>query len=207
MGTPTNPFINTGSKIVGDSIKGMYKKMDSEGFKAGDEFAMSVKEGLIIGSTIVLGDRDVEVTLRRLTKALTKTDLRKLLNADSEVEKAMEEILPENMKNKMAGASGDPTGDGTISKEELSSFVETMKSKENVKKIMAALKKVAPEIYTAMVAERDVYMGRGLDELGDNLKGKKVDSTVAIVGMAHVDGIETYLSSMGWKELAYPCPR
>ena len=82
-----------------------------------------------------------------------------------------------------------------------------MKSKENVKKIMAALKKVAPEIYTAMVAERDVYMGRGLDELGDNLKGKKVDSTVAIVGMAHVDGIETYLSSMGWKELAYPCPR
>ena len=210
MGTPSNPFINTGSKIVGDSIKGMYKKMDSEGFKAGDEFAMSVKEGLIIGSTIVLGDRDVEVTLRRLTKALTKTDLRKLLNADSEVEKAMEEVLPENIKNKLQSAgttSGDPMGDGTISKEELSSFVETMKSKENVKKIMAALKKVAPEIYTAMVAERDVYMGRGLDELGDNLKGKKVDSTVAIVGMAHVDGIETYLSSMGWKELAYPCPR
>ena len=28
-----------GSKVVGDSVKGMYQKMESEGFKAGDEFA------------------------------------------------------------------------------------------------------------------------------------------------------------------------
>ena len=44
--------------------------------------------------------------------------------------------------------------DITISKQEFTTFVETMKAKENVKKIMGALKSMAPEIYEAMVAER-----------------------------------------------------
>jgi hypothetical protein len=227
--TTSNPFdvqaklVNVGSKYVGDAVKGMYGKLESEGFKAGDEFAMSVREGLAIGSTIVLGDRDVEVTLRRLTQALAKTDIRKLLSANSEVERSMEELLPDNMKNQLKQTSGGNTvsnnvgdasinvssmgfeGDMAIDKQEFQTFVETMKAKENVKKIMKALEKTAPEIYQAMVAERDVYMARGLDELSVNVNGK-VDNTVAVVGMAHVDGIERYLASQGWQALSYPCP-
>lgn len=218
----SNPFdvksklVDAGSKVVGNSVKSMYGKLESEGFKAGDEFAMSVREGLALGSTIVLGDRDVEVTLRRLTQAIAKTDLRKLLSADSEVEKSMEGLLPEGMKSQMNNGGGGSNGDMsvtstgqddvTIDKLEFKTFVETMKAKENVKKIMAALQKTAPEIYEAMVAERDVYMGRGLDELGINLKESSVDDTVAVVGMAHVDGIERYLATKGWKEMSYPCP-
>ena len=87
------------------------------------------------------------------------------------------------------------------------SFVETMKAKENVKKIMGALKETAPEIYQAMVAERDVYMARGLDELGMNVQsGSSVETTVAVMGMAHVDGVENYLATNGWKDMSYPCP-
>ena len=141
---PVNPFINSGSKVVGNSVKNMYSKMESDGFKAGDEFAQAVKEGLAYGSTIVLGDRDVEITLQRLTRALTKTDIRKLLSADSEVEKAMAGLLPESMENKLKETSkggGDITA---ISKDEMSSFVETMKAKDNVKAIMNALRQTAP---------------------------------------------------------------
>jgi len=47
----TNPFINSGSKVVGNSVKNMYSKMESDGFKAGDEFAQAVNEGLNNGST------------------------------------------------------------------------------------------------------------------------------------------------------------
>lgn len=198
----SNPMVTFGSKVVGDSVKGMYGKLESEGFKAGDEFVMSVREGLAIGSTIVLGDRDVEVTLKRLTQALGKTDLRKLLSSNSEVEKSMEGLLPQEMKNQMKQSSDSVTmgvDDATFN-----SFVETMKAKENVKKIMAALKDTAPEIYEAMVAERDVYMARGLDELGNNVK-TSVDTTVAVMGMAHVDGVERYLASNGWNEMSYPC--
>jgi pheromone shutdown protein TraB len=195
-------MVTFGSKVVGDSVKGMYGKLESEGFKAGDEFVMSVREGLTIGSTIVLGDRDVEVTLKRLTQALGKTDLRKLLSSNSEVEKSMEGLLPQEMKNQMKQSSDSVTmgvDDATFN-----SFVETMKAKENVKKIMAALKDTAPEIYEAMVAERDVYMARGLDELGNNVK-TSVDTTVAVMGMAHVDGVERYLAANGWNEMSYPC--
>ncbi|KAL7428115.1 hypothetical protein ACHAXH_003256 [Discostella pseudostelligera] len=188
----SNPFdvqsklVNAGSKVVGNSVKSMYSKLESEGFKAGDEFAMSVREGLAIGATIVLGDRDVEVTLQRLTKAITKTDIRKLLSADSEVEKSMEALLPEGMKSQLKqpsyglGGNGDGNSSGatsmgmddvTISKQDFNTFVETMKAKENVRNIMSALQKTAPEIYEAMVAERDIYMGQGIDELGLNLKG------------------------------------
>ncbi|KAL7466758.1 hypothetical protein ACHAXS_007040 [Conticribra weissflogii] len=219
-----NPFdiqsklVNVGSKYVGNAVKGMYGKLESEGFKAGDEFAMSVREGLAIGSTIVLGDRDVEVTLKRLTQALAKTDLRKLLSADSEVEKSMESLLPEGMKkqmveqqqqqnhpNNLTSMGIDPSM--SIDKQEFNTFVETMKAKENVKKIMNALKATAPEIYEAMVAERDVYMARGLDELDVSLggNGKSVDTTVAVMGMAHVDGVEKYLAEKGWREMRYPC--
>ena len=201
----SNPLVNVGSKYVGNAVKGMYTKLESEGFKAGDEFINSVREGLAIGSTIVLGDRDVEVTLKRLTQALTKTDIRKLLSSDSEVEKSMEGLLPDQMKSNMNQPSDSVTmgvDDATFN-----SFVETMKAKENVKKIMGALKETAPEIYQAMVAERDVYMARGLDELGMNVKsGSSVETTVAVMGMAHVDGVENYLATNGWKDMSYPCP-
>lgn len=219
---PTNPFdvqsrlVNAGAKVVGDTVKSMYTKLESEGFKAGDEFATSVREGLAIGSTIVLGDRDVEVTLRRLTRALTKTDIRKLLSPDSDIERSMEGLLPEGMKKSLeqsgnggGGGNGSMTSgvDALVSKEDLNTFIETMKAKDNIKKIMSALRTTAPEIYEAMVAERDVYMGQGLDELDLNLAGGgSVESTVAVVGMAHVDGIERYLASKGWIAKSYPCP-
>jgi hypothetical protein len=221
----TNPFdiqsrlVDAGSKVVGDSVKSMYTKLESEGYKAGDEFATSVREGLAIGATIVLGDRDVEITLRRLTRALTKTDIRKLLSPDSDIERSMEGLLLEGMKKSLeqqsanGGRGGNPLGDESmtsgvgalVSKQDLNSFVETMKAKENIKKIMSALRTTAPEIYDAMVAERDIYMGQGLDEL-TLVGGRSVDHTVAVVGMAHVDGIERYLASKGWTEMRYPCP-
>ncbi|KAL3810695.1 hypothetical protein ACHAXA_004641 [Cyclostephanos tholiformis] len=227
----TNPFdvnsrlVDAGSRVVGESVKNMYTKLESEGFKAGDEFATSVREGLAIGSTIVLGDRDVEVTLRRLTRALVRTDIRKLLAPDSEVERSMEELLPEGMKKSLRQSSsnagvggGSDIGPGntdrmtsmgldvSIDKRDFNDFVETMKAKDNIKKIMSALRNTAPEIYEAMVAERDEYMGRGLDELGQNLTGRSIGRTVAVVGMAHVDGIERFLASRGWTEMRYPCP-
>ena len=79
----------------------------------------------------------------------------------------------------------------------------SVKTKDNVKKTMSALKKTAPEIYAAMVAERDIYMAKGLDELGRNLSNELCRQTVAVVGNV---GIETYLASARWKEVVCHCP-
>jgi pheromone shutdown protein TraB len=116
--------------------------------------------------------------------------MKKLLAADSEMEENMKQFMPEES----LGKSG-----GEMSKDEFTYFVETIKAKENVKMLMANLKSVAPEIYQAMVGERDLYMANGLDRLDE------FDSIVAVMGIAHVDGVETILKSRGWVEVKNPC--
>jgi Uncharacterized homolog of PrgY (pheromone shutdown protein) len=184
-------LLNKASQLVGNTIKGLYQKLESEGFSAGEEFIVAVREGLNVGSQIVLGDQDVEVTLRRLTEALSKTDMKKLLAADAEIEQNMKQLLPADIAKSVNGS-------GEMSKEEFRYFVETIKAKENVKMLMANLQSVAPEVYQAMVGERDVYMANGLDRLN------QFDSIVAVMGVAHVDGVERTLKERGWEEIKYP---
>jgi pheromone shutdown protein TraB len=194
-----NPFnikeqlLNRASQVVGNTIKGLYQKLESEGFSAGEEFIVAVREGLNVGSKIILGDQDVEITLRRLTEALSKTDIKKLLAADAEIEQNMKQLIPPDVAKSVSGASS-----GEMSKEEFAYFVETIKAKENVKILMASLKSVAPEVYQAMVGERDIYMANGLDRLN------QFDSIVAVMGVAHVDGVERTLKERGWEEIKYP---
>mmetsp|Transcript_31928 Transcript_31928/g.36896 ORF Transcript_31928/g.36896 Transcript_31928/m.36896 type:complete len:81 (-) Transcript_31928:57-299(-) len=79
-------------------------------------------------------------------------------------------------------------------------MVEILKTKDNVKALMANLKRAAPEIYGAMVAERDEYMARGLNELPN-----KYLTTVAVMGLAHIDGVEQNLMASGWTQAIPMC--
>ena len=161
----------------------MYKNLDQAGFKPGEEFLLAVKEGQSIGADIVLGDRDVEVTLRRLTQALAVTDVQKLMDPDNELEQSLRELLP---------SGGDPsmaTKDPAAMKEELSTFVESIKTRESVRKIMGQLKEIAPALVQVMLEERDAYMAGGLDTLN------QYTVIVAVMGIAHLDGVEANVSN------------
>jgi pheromone shutdown protein TraB len=64
-----NPIVQIQQRIfessanaVGNAIRGLYKKLASEGIDAGQEFAIAIKEGLALGATVVLGDQDVDLT-------------------------------------------------------------------------------------------------------------------------------------------------
>jgi pheromone shutdown protein TraB len=127
---------------------------------------------------------------------LAKTDLKKLLAADSELEANMNKLLPSDMQN----ADNLQKSGGEMSTEQLKYFVETVKAKDNVRLLMNNLKSVAPEVYQAMVAERDVFMANGLDTLD------QFESIVAVMGIAHVDGVENTLRSRGWIEMKPACP-
>lgn len=176
----------------------MYKKLDSAGFQAGEEFVVAIREGQKIGSDIVLGDRDVEVTLGRVAEGLARTDLNALLNPDSELEQSLKELVPSQVAS--AGNNGEI---GDLSDEEFrkefSSFVETMKAKENVRKVMGQLQRIAPALYEALVSERDAYMAAGLNGLDE------LETIVAVMGVAHVDGVERNLEMNGWKAVAPRC--
>ena len=124
------------------------------------------------------------------------------MSPDSELERTLEEMVPVNaaMGDRLAGANGSDQLSDAEFKEELTSFVETMKTKENVKKIMGQLQRVAPLLYEALVSERDVYMATGLNGLNE------LETIVAVVGIAHADGIETTLQQNGWKAANPKCP-
>ncbi len=124
---------------------------------------------------------------------MAKTDLKKLLAADSELEENMKQLLPKDIN------ANDIQNGGDMSTEQLKYFVETVKAKDNVKLLMSNLKAVAPEVYEAMVAERDVYMANGLDQLD------QFESIVGVMGIAHIDGVENTLRSRGWVEVKPTC--
>jgi hypothetical protein len=189
-----NPIMRAATAAVGNSIKSMYKKLDSSGLKAGEEFVVSMQEGQKIGSDIILGDRDVEVTLQRVTEALSKTDLKALFNPGSELEESMKELVPSSMATNGGGDFSDPQF-----RDEFSSFVETMKSRDNVRKIMGELQKTAPALYQALVSERDAYMAAGLNGLNS------YEAIVAVMGIAHVDGVEQNLKLNGWNAVSLNC--
>lgn len=197
-----NPIMKAATAAVGKQIKGLYSRLDSAGFDSGEEFVTAVREGKKLGADIILGDRDVEVTLRRVTEGLTKTDLKALLSPDSELEQTLQSMVPVDAKvaSRIAGSQEGELSDAEF-KQELSSFVETMKTKENVKLIMGQLQRVAPFLYEALVSERDVYMATGLNGLNE------LESIVAVVGIAHADGIENSLQMNGWKAAPLSCPK
>lgn len=108
--------LRAGSQAVGKAISGLYKKLESQGFSAGEEFAIAIKEGLALSppAAIILGDRDVDVTLQRLTEALSKTDIKQLLlNEDLS---SFEAKLPDNVKSQLDAGED-------LSKEQMTMFV------------------------------------------------------------------------------------
>ena len=64
---------------------------------------------------------------------------------------------------------------------------------------MSQLEKMAPALYQALVSERDAYMAAGLNGLDE------LETIVAVVGVAHVDGIERSMSGNGWKAVLPKC--
>lgn len=135
------------------------------------------------------------MTLGRVAEALAKSDLNALLKPDSELEKSMKGLVPSNM-------AANPNGDLNDAqfRQEFSDFVEVIKAKENVRKIMGELQRLAPAIYEALVGERDAYMAAGLNGLDE------IETIVAVVGIAHVDGIERNLKMNGWQPASLSCP-
>lgn len=189
--------LNVGAGLVGNAIRSMYKNLDDAGFKPGEEFMTAIREGQAIDADIILGDQDVEITLQRLTQALASTDLKRLLNPDSELEESI---------NALIGMQGEPAdtldpADPDAFKEGLTSFVETIKTRETVRSIMGQLRIVAPALVQVMLTERDTYMAAGLDTLNQETV------IVAVMGIAHVDGVEANLQRQGWSPVKLNCPQ
>lgn len=178
-------LIGVGAVLVGQVISGLYRGLDKMGFVSGQEFIVAIEEGRRVGADLLLGDQNVQVTLRRLSDALSKSELVKVREMESPTRSpAARELEARGIKM------------GRNDKADLAVAVEVLKERASVRALMGTLKSELPEVYKAMIEERDAYMSA-------SLLGCKSKVIVGVVGIGHLDGIERNLGREGF--VTVPC--
>jgi pheromone shutdown protein TraB len=128
----------------------------------------AMKEADRIGAPLVFGDRDVNDTLREIKAAFSPSLLMKIMTAGPpppEIQSIMMDMVT-----------------GGI--ESLGDNVELLKTRENARALSTYMTTAAPDIANVLIHRRDEAMATNLHKhCGE---GK----VVAVVGLAHVDGIE-----------------
>eukprot|EP00908_Phaeocystis_cordata_P008843 Transcript_19562.p1 GENE.Transcript_19562~~Transcript_19562.p1 ORF type:complete len:320 (-),score=95.56 Transcript_19562:174-1040(-) len=155
-----------------------YRSLEEKGFPAGGEFVAAIQEARLLNATVLLGDQEIETTLARLKVA--RAEVRRLraegvLSRDDA--KAALRALPSSLRRGGAAAA---------SPEDLAQLTGDLRQRGNARAVAAYLKKAAPPVYEAMIGERDQFMARALEVAPGN-------RVVAVVGLAHVEGIERIL--------------
>mmetsp|Transcript_14974 Transcript_14974/g.38637 ORF Transcript_14974/g.38637 Transcript_14974/m.38637 type:complete len:369 (+) Transcript_14974:51-1157(+) len=159
------------AEAVGAGLSSLYKQLDNMGFQSGQEFVVAVREADALGASLLLGDQDARKTLRRLKDALGEV----LSNP-----KALDNLAPPPAA--LAAVTGGD-GPGELNRENVESAMAVLKQRDNVRALSAYLRTNVPALYEALIAERDRYMA-------NSLLGSDGRTIVAVVGLAHVDGIE-----------------
>lgn len=190
----TSGFLNTlqgwrdaaGGAVMGKVLSGFYKSVENLGFEAGNEFKVAVEEGRAINAKILLGDRDVDITLQRLALALESTKPEALVRLSSRIEEQYTQDV---------GAIEDSMFEN---KAQLASYVERMKQRKTLNFVMQALQEETPALYNALIGERDAFMAQAIANTDAKL-------LVAVVGIAHMNGIENGLMKEGYTILKNNC--
>eukprot|EP00270_Netrium_digitus_P018242 TRINITY_DN6901_c0_g1_i1.p1 TRINITY_DN6901_c0_g1~~TRINITY_DN6901_c0_g1_i1.p1 ORF type:complete len:182 (-),score=67.82 TRINITY_DN6901_c0_g1_i1:47-514(-) len=153
---------------------------------------VAIEEAKRLKATIIYGDLSVNEIASRLSAALTLPAMMKAMGRllmrqasgiqDIKVPKWMEESI-------FGGAAMGGGGDQSMNKEQLLEKVEVLKSREKVREMRQLMSDLFPELVEVMIFERDQAMAERLKEVRGTV--------VAVVGLAHMDGIEEK-----WKDWA-----
>lgn len=193
-------------------IQEMYEGLEAQGITPGEEFVTAVEEGVNLGSLIILGDRRMDITMKRIANAIVfhPPDPKAMMEADRNISAKLKASIPELTQ---LDEQLKREGRRELTTEELAMFVERMKTKDITMGIMNEIKKAAPELHQALVGERDVYMARGMDVAFSSslssilppqdvsrISHSSLQTMVAVVGLGHVSGVGTELKRLGWQK-------
>ena len=178
---PANLGQRVGAFLVGSVLKRMYASLDKLGLDTGAEFSVALQLARDGAVPLLLADRDVDETLRRLSDAVRATTSDELERFDAAIGASLASQLSAKIDDKDAVAAS----------------VELIKKRDTVRKLVGGLKDNVPELYEALVDSRDAYMTASLlDRLAATGRGPQ--RVVAVVGMAHEDGISSRLAARGF---------
>jgi pheromone shutdown protein TraB len=156
---------NVGDGLLQAAFKTFYSFFKLSGLDPGAEFKEAVKEADALGVKVVCADRDVTMTLRRLRESMTFDDVMSIV-----------------MGRTRSGGPPPPSDLGG-SMDNIEHVVENLKTRKHVREMREYLAHQVPRIAHVFVDERDEIMVEALLKC----KGERI---VAVVGMAHMDGIE-----------------
>jgi len=150
-----------------------YNAFRSYGLIPGLEFKVAMEEAEKIGAALEFGDRSGTETLSLLLQALKQTDLMGCLTKP----------VPPHLQEPFVGGVGG-----------LEEMVEKMKNREQIAAMRDYMELTMPNMMDALVHSRDQIM---VDNLVHYCQQSQPASVVAVVGMAHMDGIEARFLGKG----------
>ena len=153
-----------GDNLLGAAMKTFYGFFKLSGLDPGGEFKEAVKAADAMGAKIVCVDRDVRQTLRRVREAMSWEDVLTLMSG-----------------NVKPGGPEPPPTDGGM--HDIERAIESLKTRAHIRQMREFLAHQVPKVSRVFVDERDEIMVQALLSHGD-------ERVVAVVGMAHMDGIE-----------------
>lgn len=168
------------------AFKCLYRLLHNVGFASGVEFRAAHEEAVTYGVPVVLGDREATETMQRvatearrdfsaarLLALLTRSAGASAKGAEGQVEESLRKAVESAMRGDMTDAQAR---------------LSTMLTREGVHDVVASMREYAPGVTRALLDERDAFMTEGLLDAVDKLpEGRRC--IVAIVGLAHVDGM------------------
>lgn len=173
--------------VLRTTLKGVYRILHRVGFASGVEFHAALNAAENLNIPIVTGDMEVSQTMSSLARAVASdvspgalframTSSGMTGNARNDVERGV-----------MDAFSLMVSGDSNAAQARLSQILD----RDSVREIITSTREVAPNVCKALLDDRDEFMTRGLFSMAKRLELRpEPSSVVAVVGLAHVDGIE-----------------
>lgn len=175
------------ASMLRTTLKGVYQMLHRVGFASGVEFRAALNAAERLDVSVVTGDMEVSQTMNSLARAVASDVspgflLRALTsggmtgNARNDVERAV-----------MDAFSLMVSGDSNAAQARLSQVLD----RDSIRGIVTSTREIAPNVCKALLDDRDEFMTHRLFAIAKNLeRTSQQSSVVAIVGLAHVDGIE-----------------
>lgn len=159
----------------------LYRTLHRLGFASGVEFRAAISAAEKLGGVpVVLGDQHIQVTLARIAAAAPRdfsvaNALAMLTGTSTGSESVAERTMRDVFQDVTAGRF-----------EEGQRKLERLVDRQSARELVEPMREVAPNVTAAILDERDGVMSANLVKEANKHPGKSV---VAVVGMAHVDGI------------------
>eukprot|EP00457_Paulinella_chromatophora_P004448 gb/GEZN01004460.1/.p1 GENE.gb/GEZN01004460.1/~~gb/GEZN01004460.1/.p1 ORF type:complete len:471 (+),score=95.90 gb/GEZN01004460.1/:124-1536(+) len=173
--------------LVGFCLNTFYGFFKLLGFVPGLEFQTAVAESKRLNCTLVLGDIPQNQTLKAIVQGLMKDSEGSPLTMKEKKGTVSNPLTVKQLLKPSGGGDGGSFLQALRSpKKFIENKVEKTKSRDLVTNMTQYLNEQAPNLCQGLLHDRDDYMASELERTAK--EGHK--SIVAVVGLAHMDGIE-----------------